>query len=227
MTNLLADVGQIKQKYDAILDATGERFNVFNILRIWSNEIQHSRFIAELLNPKGSHGIGHIPLKLFLQTVLPQDIEDNICKGANIETEKPLGRISTEYNSGGSVDIAIELEEAIHLPNKFDKDKKPIAAKVIHIENKIYAKDQPKQVKRYSEEGAHIFYLTLDGRGASSESLDGMGPEDYIQISYKDNITQWLEKCINAAATKPLLRETIAQYLHLIKWFTPVFSDTV
>lgn len=44
------------------------QFNVFEILKLQSNENRtHSAFIAELLNPHGSHLIGTTFLKLFLE----------------------------------------------------------------------------------------------------------------------------------------------------------------
>ena len=35
-------------------------FNIFSVLRLETKELIHSKFIAELLNPKGSHGMGSI-----------------------------------------------------------------------------------------------------------------------------------------------------------------------
>ena len=42
---------------DALNQATGEHFNIFQILRIGHLEVKtHSPILAELLNPKGRHG---------------------------------------------------------------------------------------------------------------------------------------------------------------------------
>ena len=65
---LLSGVSEIKKKYDEIAILTGENFNVFNILGLSTKEVRtHSAFIAELLNPKGSHGQGDTFLKLFVE----------------------------------------------------------------------------------------------------------------------------------------------------------------
>ena len=50
------------------LDAIrGETFNVFSILKLEAKENwTHSALIAELLDPKGSHKMGDVFLKLFL-----------------------------------------------------------------------------------------------------------------------------------------------------------------
>ena len=46
----------------------GEFFNVFNTIGLRTEEVRlHSAFIAELLNPKGSHGLSHCFLQAFLE----------------------------------------------------------------------------------------------------------------------------------------------------------------
>lgn len=48
----------------------GADFNVFQLLRIEGSEDElHSRFIAELLNPRGAHGQGDSFLRFFLEKV--------------------------------------------------------------------------------------------------------------------------------------------------------------
>ena len=43
---------------------------------------------------------------------------------------------------------------------------------------------------------------------------------DYQIISYKSDIIIWLEQCLKESASLPLLRETLQQYIHLIKVIT-------
>ena len=89
------------------------------------------------------------------------------------------------------------------------------------IENKIEAKDQPEQLRRYYEqlEGQgyepRLLYLTLHGH--DSDSADGL---DYERISYKEDLPPWLERCQKRAYDEPALRESVAQYLHLIAKLT-------
>lgn len=60
----------IKWKYEKVLQQAQQDFNIFSILRSESDEVYlHSQFLAELLNPKGSHNQGDILLGLFLQQV--------------------------------------------------------------------------------------------------------------------------------------------------------------
>lgn len=73
LQNLLYQVNAINKKYEKIAEITGENFNIFNILGLTTNEVRtHSAFIAELLNPNGSHGCKHIFLKLFIEEVIEE-----------------------------------------------------------------------------------------------------------------------------------------------------------
>ncbi len=68
MKNLLSQVSSIIQQYEKVAELTGENFNVFKILKVETKEVKtHSAFIAELLNPQGSHGQGDVFLKLFVE----------------------------------------------------------------------------------------------------------------------------------------------------------------
>ena len=95
----------------------------------------------------------------------------------------------------------------------------------IVIENKIYANDQYKQLKRYYEYASNsyykptLFYLTLHGTEASDWSVSDLGEQVHL-ISYREQIDQWLTQCIKEATTRPTLRETIVQYQNLIRQLT-------
>ena len=66
--NLLSNVNSIRENADEISRLKGENFNIFSVLRRERDEVVvHNRFIAELLNPKGSHGLGNTPLNYFLK----------------------------------------------------------------------------------------------------------------------------------------------------------------
>lgn len=60
-------------------------------------------------------------------------------------------------------------------------------------------------------------YLTLDGKEASDDSAQGC---PYQCISYKNEISKWLEECARISFDRPLVRETIRQYINLIKQLT-------
>ena len=66
----LDSVAIIKWKYEKVLQQAQQDFNIFSILRNEPDEVNlHSQFLAELLNPKGSHNQGTILLEAFLKQV--------------------------------------------------------------------------------------------------------------------------------------------------------------
>lgn len=200
--------------------AKGEAFNLFSELGMASDEVHlHSVFLAMLLNPQASHGQRDkflIPFVTLLNEKSPNLLPLNMdTSKANAYVEKDIGPIQGEH--GGRLDIYIT-----------DKSE----CRII-IENKIYAGDQPKQLKRYwnfaqekSVGNANMYriaYLTLDGHEPSIDSICGLDQEDYICLSYKTDILPWLEQCVALSSRQPLLRETIIQYIEIIKQLT--YSD--
>lgn len=209
---LLIEVSAIRQRYEHIAKVTGENFNVFKIVKIAEDEVKHSAFLAELLNPKGSHGQGAKFLKLFVDQL---NVSDFNCETAIVEAEKYIGPVTE--TTGGQIDIFIE-------------DR---MSNCITIENKIYASDQENQLIRYHNYGKHnfkkqsLFYLTLKGSDASPISVENKQlrikldvNKDYELKSYKTEILPWLEKCQREAVSMPLLREGIAHYINIIKHLT-------
>ena len=201
---LTAEVGQIVKKQEEFELATGVRFNLFSVLRIQSKEeLTHSRFIAELLNPKGKHGKGSLFLELFLHQL---EIDDVKVEGAKIHLEYSIGNISKKKSEGGRIDIYIEA-----------------SGKNIIIENKIYADEQKEQLVRYSNSrsNAHLLYLTLFGDLSSDHDRLTNGDHLlYRPISYSSDILNWLQLCIKEAHNLPFVRENIQQYINLVSKLT-------
>ena len=92
----------------------------------------------------------------------------------------------------------------------------------VGIENKIWAGDQPGQLQRYHDElkrqgygNIRLLYLTLYGHPPSEDSAGGL---DCIScISYKHDLPPWLKRCQHRAYDEPGLRESVGQYLQLIR----------
>lgn len=213
-TELLNSVSLIKVKYEGIAKETGENYNIFKILGLTTNEVRtHSAFIGDLINPKGSHGFEDKFLNLFLELIERTDLDSKNCV---VEIEKHIGGISENYEEGGRIDLIIT-------------DKKN--HKVVIIENKIYAGDQYKQLVRYNNYHINptLLYLTLEGGKPSAESTKGLKDEIIASvkcISYKYEIIKWLEACRNLSGNHVLLRETITQYINLIKFLTKQTNNT-
>lgn len=201
--NLLSQVTAINRKYEGIGRITGENFNIFKLLGVASSEVRtHSMFLAELLNPRGSHQQEAVFLNLFVKRFLVQDFDT---ASAMADVEFYIG--AKTATTGGRIDILVR-----------DKTNRRII-----IENKIYAGDQENQLLRYYnyDKGAKLFYLSLDGEVPSNWSTGGQLKEgEYTIISYSNDVLGWLEDCKKEAVNLPVLRETIAQYVHLIKYLT-------
>jgi len=222
---LLKEVKDISQRYAEIAKITGDNYNVFEILGIRSDEDSHSRILTNILDPKGIHDCGDVFLKLFFEKFLPDVIVNDFSK-CKVYKERYIGDL-------GRIDIYIDCQNF-----------------GVIIENKIYAEDQDKQLERYDEflkeryednkEKYRLFYLTLDGRKASKESHCNI---EYMRLAYSkatdaienesdsesesdnsklidNDILSWLKCCQEKVFNKPLMRETLEQYINLIKILT-------
>ncbi|WP_323066107.1 PD-(D/E)XK nuclease family protein, partial [Aeromonas jandaei] len=122
----------------------GVNFNLFSILNIEKDEVgTHSRFIYELLNPRGAHNLGYFPVKTLLEII-------------NLDVDAHSMEVRREdlTRSGRRIDFTISTKS--HL---------------IGIEMKIDAGDQCNQLNDYYDElffraknnkKISIFYLTLN-----------------------------------------------------------------
>jgi len=218
LKNLLLNVAIIQKKYDDLAEYSGEHYNVFDILGVQSDELSHSAILTNLLDANGKHGQKNIFLELFIETIKNSFKDDKSkevflnnfsnfdTKNSIAEKEKFAGKVNYDAEQGGRIDIIIN-------------DRK----KNIIIENKIYAVDQPKQLVRYNEfdKNAPILYLTLNGKDASPDSRGTLkNGVHYVCISYQNEINVWLEQCVKEMTNKPIIRETLNQYLFLIKNLT-------
>lgn len=183
---------------------SGEGYNLFQVLGDSRKEIMHSAMIASFLNPQGKHGQGVVFLEHFLDEI-------NIAhaypggfypEGAFVVCEKAIGDVIQTDSGlvGGRFDIFLE--------DKYGQ-------KII-IENKIDAADQYKQIERYYkyDKRAHIFYLTLDGRHPSKDSVGCCNT--FRCISYKKNVLGWLNRCISDDKVPVYLKETLMNYRNLL-----------
>lgn len=224
---VLKDTAAIVKRYKQVSEAKMEYYNMFSVLKIETRENNtHSAFISDLLNPKGAHRQGGVFLELFLEVIKPQlEQEDEEFNkkfptqtfdtyNAYVKSEFSIGETNLGENdddpsaTGGRIDI-------------FLRDRH---GTIISIENKIHALDQKKQIQRYYNYKTNrntVFYLTLDGSEPSEESkLNLISDKDFFNISYKNHITQWLELCLKEIPNFTALRETINQYIILIKKLT-------
>jgi hypothetical protein len=197
---LLDKIGVIDFQYQKT--RTKNKFNIFNLLSKRFDEVNfHSKFIHELLNPKGSHGYGFAFLgKLLSELQLSEfKIED--------------AEVYKEYKN---IDILIKnnRKQAIVIENKLWAVDQPAQLE--------------RYYKALIGEGfldIKIFYLSIDGKDAEDHSIGELNllpnwATIYTPISYNHEIDQWIECCIKEAYNHPALRETLIQYKSLINEIT-------
>ena len=197
---ILENARTLYEKYGRV----PEPFNVFTVLRSRSDEVNlHSRFLHALLDhQEPGREQDRRNLKDFLETVVK--VADFDIPNAKVEREKD------------NIDLLITNTNP---------------SRAVVIENKIWAGDQPEQLKKYyhrvsgipgiDKANIHIFYLTLDGREASKDSAGGI---KYTRVSYED-ILPWLEACQRRAVNNPPLRESLAQYIDVVRGLTGLNID--
>ena len=208
----VASICALEQSQQEERNRKGENYNLFSILSIERYELKHSALIANLLDPKGSHGCGDAFLRAFFEIALKErayPFKD--CTLPDSYTEYYTGPIVGD--TGGRIDILVKS-----------------SSYGLIIENKIYAGDQDKQLTRYDNYGKETFgadgyllvYLTLYGCDASKESTATKSAEEvgYLRLSYAEDILRWLEQCARLAYDKPLVRESLNQYIRTIKQLT-------
>jgi hypothetical protein len=154
-----------------------------------------------LLNPKGTHFKGDLYLRLFWKIVV-----DKLGHGITLDTANANVKTEDCTAQGRRIDIGIN-DGNVFIP----------------IEVKINAGEQKDQIKDYAKESKYrndgkpipVLFLTLDGR--KSETADS--EDDYVSISFQEDILAWLEKCLNADETKdtPPVCEVIKQLIEAVK----------
>lgn len=203
------ELEKIEQAAATEASDTRYAFNIFSLLRRDDDEVGlHSKFLAELLSPTGSHGIGTFQ-KLFINQVLNAAVEGQawarvpLCssKYYNCYTEVPIKNF-------GRIDIVLKNEDTI-----------------IVIENKIHAYDQEHQLQRYFDacismgyapESIYILYLNKYGDPVSAFGKGNLEDIDFAQISYKKDIANWLDACVTEAKPYPHIEQTLLQYRRLV-----------
>ena len=176
------------------LTSSTDHFNIFRILRSESDEVNlHSRFLYELLNPKGSHRMGKVFLQHFAEICGLPSLSYN-----NVELHREYANIDILIQDG---------QHAIVIENK-------IYAGDQHEQLKRYHEYATRSHRKPT-----LLYLTLEGREPSAWSIGNLS-EQIKTASYSGQVDQWLTVCIKESATQPALRETLSQYQTLIRQLT-------
>jgi len=205
-------------------------FNFINLLKGFKDEITHSKIIAEFLNPQGSHYQKELFLEKFFEVL---NFESENLKEWEVYIEFFVENITGKGQ--GKIDIFFRNEKE----NKF-----------IILENKIWASDQSSQIYKYVEalykkfkiknyNNILVLYLTPFKREISSYSLDNYYIKgNYLvdsttknekaifkNITYENEILNWLEKSLKEVENISNLREALKQYQKAVKNITNKEED--
>lgn len=176
--------------------------NIFSILGIERMEIRHSNFLAWLLDPNGTHGLGSLFLKRFLRDIFLFDNPESVDNLALHEASVRDLEVKREWKK---IDILL-------IASNF----------IVCVENKVDSSDRPAQLKEYREIvrkqypnlQAAFVYLTPEGRNPNDEDEQNI----YINYSY-ENICTHLSRILdlhrNAMAPSTVIY--LNDYLNTLK----------
>ena len=197
----------LKEAYEKSKDYLYEdssRYNLLSIIEKDRDEAHvHSKVIYNLLSQNWGKKDKETFLTLFLKEL---GIEEEIIynKTWEVTREKAFDLDTVK----GRLDFEIKSKDYIYI-----------------IEMKIDAGDQPEQLIRYQKFAKEqhkkykIFYLTLDGHNASKksigeeENLEENQKVEYTNISFKEEILNWLENCLKLVEGKENKLACINQYI--------------
>jgi len=118
----------------AELEALVSRFNVFEALGVVNAELRHSSFLAFLLNPRESHGLGDLILKRLLQETL--QVNPEVTSLTPIEIHVSDFSDCEVQTETGNIDILLS----------------PSHRFLVIIENKVNSDQHDDQLARYYEQ---------------------------------------------------------------------------
>lgn len=147
-----------------------EKFNIFKAIGMGSLEIRHSNFLAFLLDPLKSHGLGDSFVRQLLVDVLTKNPDGSPLKASELENW-PLSGLEVQREAD-SIDILLTDHE-----HRF----------VVVIENKTQSGEHSDQLRRYRRTIENQFpdyrrlFLYL------SPDADDEGPSDpaFIPTTYR------------------------------------------
>ncbi len=197
LQNLIIDNPEFEQ-----LESLLDQFNIFEALGAVNVELRHSNFLAYLLNPLGSHGLGPLFARRLLQAALAgaasaalavTPIQVDLWDLDDLEVHREWQKI----------DILL-LSQSCRL--------------AVVIENKVFAGEHSGQLQRYRKivqqqfAGWNHLYLFL--------TPEGEPPSDdvYLPLSYSQ-VAEILAKILKARESTlgPDVRVLITHYVQMIR----------
>jgi hypothetical protein len=185
--------------------------NIFNILKIEGAEIRHSNFLAWLLNPQESHGLGETIFKRLIIELFFHEKSNKINDHLIHDIDYSKVEIFREWNN---IDILMKCPLLNNEKNNL----------IICIENKVKSKDSEGQLDKYFKKVNDNFpsnineiifvYLTLYG-DEPTQKVDNLSYIFFSYIKIKDIIEETLKIYDSNISIK--IKSYIEDYLSSIK----------
>lgn len=223
MSTVQSLINEVNQKLNALETAQAlysrqlaPKFNTFDYIN--TDELGLSQILADLLNPKGSHGQEEDFLRLFIEYCLP-NVTENLTWLPFIENLQQIKVFVEEitWKSGTRRRMDIYLE------CKADDKNYGIC-----IENKPYAVDQFKQLEDYAKELKerklnhwHLIYLNEHADTPSKcsinlEYLETLTVENKFSALKFSGLIDWLRAC-QIECQNHIVSEFLAQLIKFIQ----------
>ncbi|MFY3455545.1 PD-(D/E)XK nuclease family protein [Achromobacter xylosoxidans] len=173
-------------------------FNLFEALNITRQEIRHSRFLAYLLDPNETHGLGDQFLRAILRTTIGDDSQ---CPVSRLDVELKDLSDAAVYCERDHFDITVQIPELELL---------------FVIENKVGAAESEAQLVTYRKRaqeryGEYRFlgcFLTPDGYEGADES--------WFTLSY-GAVCEVLTRILGQEALAEDVTIAIKHYIELVQ----------
>ncbi|MFN0255629.1 PDDEXK-like family protein [Pedobacter ureilyticus] len=197
------------------------QFNLFNVMfKMHDEKNLHSRFIAFLLNPKGSHQQGTRFLELFLEIFkLPDFSLDGITIHPNEVDRSEKYNIDILLKNNKKQAIIIENKIFAHDSNKPENETDE-QNKFLRYQLPRYYYKMALEPKNERHEVLAIVYLTINGK--LPEDFKNF-PEEVKPLIYRrehlSDIQAWLEACVALLKEDSDLKRSIQQYIQARKEF--------
>ena len=205
MNNSILELLKSKDFYE--LEQLYSRNTILDIFNISRRELSHSSFIAWVLNPKQSHGLGEYPLRRLIELCY-DSLDDKLknivysnyeISNVNVEREKSID------NDKSRLDLYITF--------RVQTDSELLNVHII-IENKIDSEEHDNQTDKYSK------WLTSICSSKDIPLMIYLSPTDsrentnngFCYLSYEDFSNKLLHNClyrINDSFNKAIVSDYI------------------
>ncbi len=206
LARFAAERSNLQRKEQSWQMAKAPNFNIFRALGLQRRESKHSRFLAELLDPRGSHAQGDRFLTAFL--CLAREFGLHCPSEWPVEPKKNW-EITTEevVSESDRLDIVLRCRRARFM---------------MVIENKIDAPEGYKQLLRYEnwlqKQKAEFDFRNLVFLAPDVRQPRTISTAKCLCLSYREHVSDWLRSMIGEIQAPPL-QFAISQYLQVLDSF--------